>query len=91
MSPIQGDAGDAMTYHISVPFSTKDNDNDKWTDNCAVEHTGGWWYNQCETANLNGQYLAGLSPHEFKGIYWSEWQGPSYSLKRVEMKLRPRK
>ncbi|CAG2164814.1 unnamed protein product [Oppiella nova] len=72
-----------MTYHISMQFSTKDNDNDRWDgNNCASEHTGGWWYNQCESANLNGQYLAGLSPQEYKGIYWSEWQGPSYSLKK---------
>jgi hypothetical protein len=86
----EGDAGDAMSYHIAMQFSTKDNDNDRWVgESCAREHTGGWWYNQCESANLNGQYLAGLSPQEYKGIYWSEWQGPSYSLKKTEIKIRP--
>jgi hypothetical protein len=86
----EGDAGDAMSYHIAMQFSTKDNDNDRWVgESCAREHTGGWWYNQCESANLNGQYLAGLSPQEYKGIYWSEWQGPSYSLKKTQMKIRP--
>lgn len=87
-----GDAGDGMTYHASIPFSTTDMDNDRWEGgNCAEDHTGGWWYNQCDASNLNGQYLGGLTPQEYKGVYWHEWQGPNYSLMATQMMIRPMK
>ncbi|XP_054163924.1 fibrinogen C domain-containing protein 1-like [Oppia nitens] len=86
----EGDAGDSMTYHVSMPFTTKDNDNDPMIgSNCAIEHTGAWWYNQCETANLNGLYLSGMYSKIYTGMYWQDWQGSSYSLKRTNIKIRP--
>ncbi|GFQ67551.1 techylectin-5B [Trichonephila clavata] len=86
-----GDAGDGLTYHASIPFSTIDIDNDRWEGgHCAVNHTGGWWYNQCEASNLNGKYLNGLNPHEYQGVYWHEWHGPSYSLMSTKMMIRPK-
>lgn len=43
-----GSAGDAMTsVHLGKKFSTKDQDNDTYEKNCAVEFTGAWWYGQC--------------------------------------------
>ena len=48
---------DAMAYHNGQQFSTYDNDNDQCACNCALIHQGGWWYNSCYYANLNG-------PHE---------------------------
>ncbi|XP_076352428.1 uncharacterized protein LOC143247289 isoform X2 [Tachypleus tridentatus] len=90
LGEVSGDAGDGMSYHSSMPFSTKDVDNDFWPGgNCAEEHTGGWWYNQCDACNLNGQYLNGLTQQEYQGVYWFEWQGPSYSLRATSMKIRP--
>ncbi|XP_052789384.1 angiopoietin-4-like [Mya arenaria] len=38
------------------PFSTYDKDGDRSVDNCARNHGGGWWYNDCTYSNLNGQY-----------------------------------
>ncbi|KAG8184829.1 hypothetical protein JTE90_004926 [Oedothorax gibbosus] len=85
-----GSAGDGMTYHASVPFSTIDADHDRWEGgNCAKDHTGGWWYNQCDASNLNGRYLNGLNPSEYQGVYWHEWHGPSYSLMATKMMVRP--
>lgn len=85
-----GDAGDGMSYHVSMEFSTLDADNDKWVGgSCAKDHKGGWWYNQCDASNLNGQYLGGLTQQEYQGVYWYEWQGPSYSLRATEMKIKP--
>lgn len=79
-----------MTYHASMPFSTIDADHDRWPNgHCAVDHSGGWWYNQCDASNLNGKYLRGLNPYEYQGVYWHEWQGPSYSLQSTKMMLRP--
>ena len=40
--------------HNGMPFSTWDNDNDRTTANCAFLWGGGWWYNACSWANLNG-------------------------------------
>ena len=59
-----GNAGDAFDSEMSpvgtacsgMKFSTFDNDNDKKTSNCAVEFTGGWWFNRCHNCHLNGLY-----------------------------------
>jgi len=40
-----GDAGDSLTYHLFMKFSTKDRDNDINSKiHCAQSYTGGWWY-----------------------------------------------
>ncbi|XP_046440792.1 fibrinogen C domain-containing protein 1-like [Daphnia pulex] len=88
----EGDAGDSLSYHTSMKFSTADNDQDQWLDgNCARDHTGGWWYRGCDTSNLNGQYLNGPVPQEFeyKGMYWYDYQGPQYSLMKSRIMIRP--
>jgi len=36
-------------------FSTLDNDNDQWDNNCASVYGGGWWYSKCFRINLNRQ------------------------------------
>ncbi|XP_055704121.1 angiopoietin-related protein 6 [Phlebotomus papatasi] len=87
-----GDAGDSLSYHAGQKFSALDLDNDSWVEgNCAQAHTGGWWYNACDTSNLNGRYLGGEVPDElrYQGIYWNEFKGANYSLKKVRMMIRP--
>ena len=80
--------GDSLSYHNNRQFSTKDRDNDKWsTLNCAVHRHGAWWYKRCYTSNLNGKYFRGGKLNQ-DGIVWFYWK-PSYSLKRVNMKIRP--
>lgn len=51
---------------------------------------GGYWYNCCTDSNLNGVYYR-LGEHKkhMDGITWYGWHGANYSLKRVEMKIRP--
>ncbi|XP_013793333.1 techylectin-5B [Limulus polyphemus] len=85
----KGDAGDSLSQHNNMPFTTKDRDNDKWEKNCAEAYKGGWWYNACHHSNLNGMYLKG--PHEEGGVgvNWYQWRGHKYSLKISEMKIRP--
>ena len=69
-----------------MQFSTKDNDNDKDSGNCATVWKGAWWYKHCHVSNLNGLYHgAGQSGGD--GIKWHEWH--YYSMKKAQMKTRP--
>ena len=45
---------DSLSHHSGAPFSTSDNDNDKWPMNCAAVFKGAWWYTACHSSNLNG-------------------------------------
>ncbi|KAI0230102.1 Tenascin-R [Lamellibrachia satsuma] len=76
-----GTAGDSLTWHDGMAFSTMDRDNDVYTGHCAQLFMGGWWYKQCGLTRLNGVYHSSI-----RGISWYRF---SYSLKKVEMKLRP--
>jgi hypothetical protein len=44
------------------------------------------------SSNLNGLYLNGELPeiHEYKGMYWYDWHGPTYSLMSAKMMIRPK-
>nr|XP_003476871.1 fibrinogen alpha chain [Cavia porcellus] len=108
VSSYQGNAGDALiegfaeegeeyTSHNGMQFSTFDKDADQWEENCAEIYGGGWWYNNCQAANLNGIYYSGgiydpreNSPYEIEnGVVWGPFKGTDYSLKVVRMKIRP--
>ena len=41
--------------HNGMKFSTPDNDNDKWSGNCAANYKSGWWYYSCYNININIQ------------------------------------
>ena len=84
-----GTGGDSMSsMHNGMKFSTKDQDNDDYSNSCAQTYTGAWWYGSCHLANLNGQY--GVDTYG-KGINWQEWKGHDHSLKATAMKVRPRR
>ena len=38
-----------------MKFTTPDNDNDKRSGNCAASYRSGWWYNQCQSINVNSE------------------------------------
>ena len=74
-----GDAGDKLTPHNSMTFSTKDRDNDVDDgSHCAVSHKGGWWYEGCYYSCLNCNY--GSNDYD-----WT-WN----LLKGSQMKLKPK-
>ncbi|KAJ8262441.1 hypothetical protein GJAV_G00166520 [Gymnothorax javanicus] len=107
VSGYQGDAGDALvkgqpdlrafTSHANMKFSTFDRDSDNWEENCAEMYGGGWWYNNCQSANLNGIYFqqgkydpGSNVPYEIEnGVVWLPLKPADYSLKTVRMKIRP--
>ncbi|XP_075116312.1 ficolin-1-like [Leptodactylus fuscus] len=80
-----GNAKNAMDVHADMPFSTTDKD----TSGCVPTFKGGWWYNKCHHANLNGLYLAGQHDSYADGINWAYGKGFHYSYKVSEMKMRP--
>ncbi|XP_071832045.1 microfibril-associated glycoprotein 4-like isoform X1 [Apostichopus japonicus] len=83
-----GDAGNAMGVCQNKQFSTFDQDHDTWGSSCALRYKGGWWYQHCHYANLNGEYHEGASAYGV-GLNWAQWKGYTYSVKFTEMKLRP--
>jgi len=80
-----------MRRHNGLNFSTFDADHDRYAiGNCAWSYKGGWWWQACLFAHLNGLYLGGSHTDILgAGIIWSTWRGNHYSLKFSEMKMRP--
>ncbi|XP_062604126.1 fibroleukin-like, partial [Saccostrea cucullata] len=62
--PATGTLGNRMLYTIfpdhydlsGMSFSTPDRDNDRARHNCAAGWKGGWWFNGCHLAFLNGPW-----------------------------------
>ncbi|KAL3053563.1 hypothetical protein OYC64_005985 [Pagothenia borchgrevinki] len=87
----QGNAGDSLSWHNNKAFTTLDRDKDSYTGNCAHYQKGGWWYHMCAHSNLNGVWYRGghYRSRYQDGVYWAEFHGGSYSLKRVSMMIKP--
>ncbi|KFB44890.1 hypothetical protein ZHAS_00012801 [Anopheles sinensis] len=75
----QGTAGDAMDVNRGQRFSTSDREKDE--EKCALDKRGGWWYEKCSYANLNGPYVNGTN--EWSSMNWykfkEDYRGLSYS------------
>lgn len=72
-----------------MKFSTRDQDHDTWNKNCSVEHLGGWWFNVCLQAHLNGPYHKSAKSTG-TGIVWYAFGKEHRALKRASMMIRPK-
>lgn len=81
-----------MQIFNNQAFSTVDADRDGWSGgSCAATYkSGGWWFDNCFLANLNGgPYMKGCNAPFEQGIVWTGDRGFTYSYEFSEMKLRP--
>lgn len=97
VSGYSGTAGDSMTNEDQpdnftadgMMFTTHDLDHDTSHEiNCAKYwKIGGWWFNRCSWANLNGPYK---EPGEGDGIgiNWHMWRNKEY-LRSASIMIRP--
>ncbi|XP_059143914.1 ficolin-2-like [Physella acuta] len=82
-----GNTGDALKPHNNCKFSTFDRDNDIGRyQNCALKYLGGWWYHECHTANLNGEWG---NMRYGRGVTWEPTTTQHNSATFTEMKIRP--
>uniref|UniRef100_A0A3B4ZCE7 Angiopoietin-related protein 3-like n=1 Tax=Stegastes partitus TaxID=144197 RepID=A0A3B4ZCE7_9TELE len=93
LTHLSGNLPDSMSNHTGMMFSTKDRDNSNHQDsNCAHQQAGGWWFNTCGDANLNGRYFH-MRPkwrsERRRGIQWKLGRKGSYSLKFTQISVRP--
>lgn len=87
-----GTAGNSMSYHNGMKFSTYDHDNEYEGYECSKGYKAGFWFKKCFKAGLTVPYSNSSKPQGKRrdiGILWTTWHGFHYSLKIVTMKIRP--
>nr|XP_023674341.1 angiopoietin-related protein 3-like [Paramormyrops kingsleyae] len=93
LRPLSGSLEDALGNQTGMGFTTKDRDNDNDAEaNCAHSYTGGWWFNACGDANLNGKYIHGRArgrTERRRGMHWKPSRGSSYSIRTTKISIHP--
>eukprot|EP00090_Calanus_glacialis_P020878 TRINITY_DN32214_c0_g1_i1.p1 TRINITY_DN32214_c0_g1~~TRINITY_DN32214_c0_g1_i1.p1 ORF type:complete len:415 (+),score=106.51 TRINITY_DN32214_c0_g1_i1:48-1292(+) len=88
VSGYQGNAGDPLRIDNGMGFSTKDMDKDRWSGSCSeTRGNGGWWFNGCGLANLNGKNL-GANKKSYDGILWYFYAKDNRSFKSSSMMIK---
>ncbi|XP_062585290.1 fibroleukin-like [Saccostrea cucullata] len=89
--PVTGTLGDSMLhsqqsyYELSgMYFSTIDRDNDQAPGHCAVNRDGGWWFNYCADAFLNGPWYP-----EYWHRPWNPTLTDGKQIKETLMMIKP--
>jgi hypothetical protein len=88
---LETDESEGLPNHVGQAFTTYDNDQDIYLDNCAVLRLNGWWYKNCGHANLNGKYakpgILSIGKFAHDGIFYYSFRGPE-SPKTSKMMFR---
>ncbi|XP_052864094.1 fibrinogen-like protein A [Anopheles cruzii] len=82
-----GTAGDCLSYHKNMKFSTYDRDNDIDDRNCAASFEGAWWYRDCYHSNLNGPYKNIV---DYTSMNWYTFSNSDEGLSFSSMMIRPK-
>uniref|UniRef100_A0A8C2CMF0 Microfibril associated protein 4 n=1 Tax=Cyprinus carpio TaxID=7962 RepID=A0A8C2CMF0_CYPCA len=87
---VDGGAGDSLSPHNGMKFSTFDKDQDLSEKNCAkIYFLGGFWYKSCYATNPTGLYFW-AKDHDGSfdiGATWYTWKKSWNSLKSITMKI----
>ena len=59
-----------MFLNNGMQFTTFDVDEDKINANCAEIMRGGWWFYNCGSSNLNGNYTV---RSKWRGVFWNNY------------------
>ncbi|XP_053692435.1 ficolin-1-like, partial [Sabethes cyaneus] len=81
---ISGDAGDSLSYHDGLMFSTMDRDNDRDKGSCAKTYKGGWWFKDCYRVNLTGEHVEESN----SSMSWLSFLDSYVRLKEARMLIR---
>uniref|UniRef100_A0A6B0V813 Putative ficolin/ixoderin n=1 Tax=Ixodes ricinus TaxID=34613 RepID=A0A6B0V813_IXORI len=90
----KGSNHDAMSGQNGYKFTVKNYTTGKHDKGVCFRETltGGWWFKECNDANLNGRKLLVVLPTKFpRGITWNiqgDQKSYYYPYKKVEMKIR---
>lgn len=85
-----GSIGDCLRIENGMGFSSWDVDQDNWSGSCSsTRGGGGWWFNACGLANLNGERL-GQGQLSYSGIIWflHDQSIKSFKSSRMMLKLK---
>ena len=74
---------------LIMKFSTADQDNDMHaTLNCAESFKGGWWFTECHSDHMNGQYSYTAECPYATGLHWHSWQNGYKCLKETMLLIK---
>ena len=84
MLTVPRELGLPVVYRVGYPFSTKDQDNDSYGGNSAVQCKTAWWYKHC----LSWMVSTSRTIHGLLRFLWCHWKPNYFSVKRAELKIR---
>ncbi|XP_040076820.1 techylectin-5A-like [Ixodes scapularis] len=88
----EGPHQDALSYHKGQKFTIKKSMTQPADgDRCSARLSGGWWFKDCNEANLNGRKFTSRSEIRALGITWhikGQEESYYYPYDSVEMKIR---
>ncbi|XP_069114627.1 fibroleukin-like [Argopecten irradians] len=91
VSGYSGTAGDCMSYHSGMQFSTKDSDNDgHGGGSCSLEYDSmGFWYNLCVNCNINAKHIVDTGGTNTHALIWLTFSNKFQPMKKSKMMIGP--
>ncbi|XP_052692193.1 fibrinogen-like protein A [Crassostrea angulata] len=77
-------AGYSSANLNGMAFSTMDRDNDQYSGHCATKYGGGWWFNNCHDAFLNGPW-----PPEYWHDPWRPTISSVSNIAEIRLMIKP--